>query len=369
MQETIREYLSGIHHITPKEIVQELREMGYVGQDKAVRAMSLMACRHIKRLECVFLGDIPPEDLPDKDNYLLVGPTGCGKTHLIQLIFGKILGLPTTIIDLTSYSETGYIGQDVVAILTRLVHAAEGNYALASIGIVCLDEFDKLASGKNNAVFSGQGTTKDVSGLGVQRELLKMLEGTEIDVPIELSHSSYSPRATMSTDFISFVALGAFSGIGSTIEFHNKQIGFGKSAPNGTGRENMIAYSLTDEEVRKTAYFQNYGIMPELIGRFSRIVPFHPLNKENLKQILLDTLMKQYQKELRLIQTRLEIKEEVLDKMVEEALDRETGARGLRSALYSYLEDACFELYSDPSEKERLLSLFLDQGEISWRIE
>ncbi|MEM7373256.1 MAG: AAA family ATPase [Bacteroidota bacterium] len=364
----IHNYLLSLEDLTPVEIVRQVRMMGYVGQEKAVKSLSLMACRHVKRLASVFLEGISQDELPSKDNYLLLGPTGCGKTHLIRLIFEKILQLPTAIIDITSYSETGYIGQDVVSILTRLVHAADGDYELASIGIVCLDEFDKLSSGKNNAVFSGQGTTKDVSGLGVQRELLKMLEGAEIDVPIELTHSSYSPRATMETDFISFVALGAFSGITKTIQHYNQQIGFGKKESKGQEQRNEIAYRLTEEEVRKTSYFQNYGIMPELIGRFTRIIPFHPLDKENLKQILLDNLMSQYEKELRMIHVSLEIEEAVMDKITEEALERETGARGLKSSLYSYIEDACFDLYSTPSTKKRIIHLYIEGGDIQWGI-
>lgn len=365
----ILHHLQDLVFLTPVEIVRQVRQMGYVGQEKAVKSLSLMACRHLKRLECVFLGEIPQEDLPSKDNYLLIGPTGCGKTYLTKLIFEHILQLPTAFIDITSYSETGYIGQDVVSILTRLVHAADGDYELASIGLVCLDEFDKLSSGKNNAVFSGQGTTKDVSGLGVQRELLKMLEGAEIDVPIELPHSSYSPRATMHTDFISFIALGAFSGISKTIHHTNQQIGFIKGEGSSAEERNKIAYRLSEEEVRKTTYFQNYGIMPELIGRFTRIIPFHPLDKVNLKSILLDNLMRQYEKELRMIDVSLQIEDQVAEKITEEALERETGARGLKSSLYAYIEDACFDLYSNPSDKHRKIHLFVEDGDIQWGIQ
>jgi ATP-dependent protease HslVU (ClpYQ) ATPase subunit len=135
-----------------------------------------MAYRHVRRVKRIYLDGAKREQLLPKSNTLLVGPTGCGKTHLVELLFQQILRLPTVIIDLTTYSETGYVGQDPSTILTRLLHAADDNPLLASIGIVCLDEFDKIASGQNNAIFAGAGTTKDVTGLGVQRELLKLRE-------------------------------------------------------------------------------------------------------------------------------------------------------------------------------------------------
>src|SRR5690349_25151610 len=148
-----------------------------------------MAYRHVRRIRRIYLDGAKREQLLPKTNTLRIGPTGCGKTHLVELLFREVLRLPTVIIDITTYSETGYVGQDPSTILTRLLHAADDNPLLASIGIVCLDEFDKIASGQNNAVFAGAGTTKDVTGMGVQRELRKMLQASEEDVPLDLTRS------------------------------------------------------------------------------------------------------------------------------------------------------------------------------------
>ena len=199
--------------LSPQAIFARLEELGYRGQREARRAVSLMAYRHVRRIRRIYLDGAKREQLLPKSNTLLIGPTGCGKTHLVELLFREILRLPTVIVDITTYSETGYVGQDPSTILTRLLHAADDNPLLASIGIVCLDEFDKIASGQNNAIFAGAGTTKDVTGLGVQRELLKMLESSEVVVPLELTHSSYGDHVVMSTADIAFVAAGAFSGL------------------------------------------------------------------------------------------------------------------------------------------------------------
>ena len=159
----------------PRLLWKQLEDHGYRGQEQARRALCLMAYRHVRRVKRIYLEGADRNELPRKTNYLLAGPTGSGKTFLVETLFGKLLRLPTTMVDITTFSETGYVGQDPISILTRLLHTAEGNPLLASIGVVCLDEFDKIASGQNNAIFAGAGTTKDVTGMGVQRELLKML--------------------------------------------------------------------------------------------------------------------------------------------------------------------------------------------------
>lgn len=365
--ESIQYCIEQNRKFTPKEIYEKVRASNYIGQEKAVKAVSLMACRHIYRLEKIFFDQVSMDKLPPKDNYLLVGPTGCGKTYLTNLIFDKILKLPTTIVDLTSYSETGYVGQDVVSILTRLVHTTNGDYDMASIGIVCLDEFDKLATSKNSAVFSGAGTTKDVSGFGVQKELLKIIEGAEIDVPVDLTHSTYAPRATMSTHFIPFIALGAFSGLNKTIGRYNKKVGF--KAEKTEGNIEDIAYQLTEEHLSKAAHFQQYGLMPELIGRFSRILPFHPLSEDHLKSILNENLIKKYKNELALLNASLEIDEKVLDHITKQALKMETGARGLRTSLTRHIEDAMFELYSNRGGSNRQqIALSMHDDEIKWAL-
>ncbi|MEM6628549.1 MAG: AAA family ATPase [Bacteroidota bacterium] len=355
-------YLLDIPLLSPREMLGRIQKSGYVGQEKSQKAVALMAYRHVNRLKKIYLEKIPSHLLPKKDNYLLIGPTGCGKTYLVELLFQHILKLPTVIIDITSYSETGYVGQDAVSMLTRLVYAAQRDTEIAAMGIVCIDEFDKLSSGKNNAVFSGAGTTKDVGGMGVQQELLKMLEGATIDVPIHLSHSSYSERLPLSTHNIAFLACGAFSGFKRLVQASQNPIGFG-----GNSHSTEVAVSYTREDVDKVSYFESYGLMPELVGRFSRIVPFEALSAPQLRKILTQFTLKRYQKELALESVELKVSGTVLDHIVDEALKRETGARALPYALTEHLEDALFELYSR-KKKPQTIKLGMKKGEIVWEL-
>lgn len=357
----IADYLNNLPTLTPVQLNKEISKFGYIGQDKAKKAISLLAFRHVNRLRKIFVENIEQRLLPSKENYLLIGPTGCGKTFLVETLFNQILRLPTVIIDITSYSETGYVGTDPVAILTRLIQAAQ-DPIIAGIGIICIDEFDKISTGKNNAVFSGAGTTKDVGGLGVQKELLKMLEGAEITVPTSITHSSYSDRRPFQTENITFIASGAFSGFRQIVNASKQQIGFGKKTED-LEQSNKVAVSYNREDVDKVSYFEKYGMMPELIGRFSRIVPFHALGREELKMILTKNTVEQYSKEFELENAKLKIDDKVMDKVVEDAYIRETGARGLKYALLEYLEDACYEFYST-KKKVKEISLVMKKGEI-----
>ncbi len=170
-QDQFSRFVRDLEPLPPVEAYRAIEARGYRGQEAARRALCLMAYRHVRRIRRIYVEGLPREALPPKANHLLLGPTGCGKTFLVELLFREVLKLPTVVVDITTFSETGYVGNDVGTILTRLVHAAGGSPLLASVGVVCLDEFDKIASGQNNAVFAGAGTTKDVTGLGVQREL------------------------------------------------------------------------------------------------------------------------------------------------------------------------------------------------------
>ncbi|MBE0637026.1 MAG: AAA family ATPase [Bacteroidales bacterium] len=360
-------FLNHLHFMTPREMYEIIDKNGYIGQEKARKSICLMAYRHINRLKKLYLDRVPADELPSKENTLLIGPTGCGKTYLIDLLFNKVIGLPHVSIDITSYSETGYVGQDLNTIITRLIHTA-GSPALASIGVICIDEFDKLSSSKNTAVFAGAGTTKDVTGIGVQRELLKILESTVLDVPLETTYMSSGPRLTFSTQNIPVIACGAFSGFKRSINQLNQRIGFLNKVSKTTAKTNIaVSYSRTDFDA--VANFENYGFMPELIGRFSRILPFEALGKSDLKQIFLYNTIKKYEKELRIQNLTLNIDERVVDKTVSDAFKLETGARGLKSALLVLIEDACFEAYSNHG-KMRKISLSLETPEsIIWRLE
>jgi ATP-dependent Clp protease ATP-binding subunit ClpX len=349
--------------IPPKKVHAKLDELGYRGQEEARRAVSLMAYRHVKRIKRVYLDGAKREHILPKANYLLVGPTGCGKTHLVELLFQHILKLPTVIVDITTYSETGYVGQDPNTIITRLLHAADDNPMLASIGIICLDEFDKIASGQNNAIFAGAGTTKDVTGMGVQRELLKMLESGEVVVPLELTHSTYGDHVVMSTADIAFIAAGAFSGFQQVARRRGTvdRIGFGRDKKSGQGID-QIAISFTAEEVENIANFQAYGFLPELIARFTRFVPFKALDKGTLKDILRNNVVERLTREFEDEGFKLIIGEDVLDHVVADSLRRETGARGLAAILTRQIEDVAFENFADHPGGE--IRLKMQSGEI-----
>ncbi len=353
--------------IPPRRIFGKLEEFGYRGQDEARRAVSLMAYRHIKRIKRIYLDGAKREHVLPKSNFLLIGPTGCGKTHLVELLFQNILRLPTVIVDITTYSETGYVGQDPNTIITRLLHAADDNPLLASIGIICLDEFDKIASGQNNAIFAGAGTTKDVTGMGVQRELLKMFEAGEVVVPLELTHSTYGDHIVMSTADIAFIAAGAFSGFQQVARRRGAvdRIGFGRAKQKGGGTD-TIAVTFTAEEVENIANFQAYGFLPELMARFTRIVPFKALDSGTLKDILRGNVIDRMTREFEDEGFKLVVTEEVLEHVVTESMRRETGARGLAAILTRHLENAAFDVFAEQPGGE--VRLELRHGEIEVRV-
>jgi ATP-dependent Clp protease ATP-binding subunit ClpX len=357
-------FVRDLPDIPPTEIFAKLAEEGYRGQEEARRAVCLMAYRHVRRCKRIYLDGIPRDEVPPKTNYLFVGPTGCGKTHLVELLFSKILKLPTALVDITTYSETGYVGQDPSTILTRLLHAADDNPMLASIGIICLDEFDKLASGQNNAIFAGAGTTKDVTGMGVQRELLKMLESCEVVVPLELTHSTYGDHIVLSTQDIAFVAAGAFSGFKHVAQRRGNtdSIGFGREGPRPAVSPDAIAVSFTADEVESIANFQAYGFLPELIARFTRVVPFQALSATTLKEILHNNVVARITYEFQHEGFDLVIADDVLDHIVNAALARETGARGLASTLTRHLEEVAFQFFG--SERSGEVCVRMKQGEI-----
>jgi ATP-dependent Clp protease ATP-binding subunit ClpX len=349
--------------LSPREIYRRLEELGYRGQNEARRAVSLMAYRHVRRIKRIYVDGVKREHLLPKSNTLLIGPTGCGKTFLVELLFQQILHLPTVIIDITTYSETGYVGQDPSTILTRLLHAADDNPLLAAVGIVCLDEFDKIASGQNNAVFAGAGTTKDITGLGVQRELLKMLESSEVVVPLEMTHSTFNDHVLISTADVAFIAAGAFSGFQQVARRRaaGDSIGFGRT-PLGNGSPDAVAVSYTPDEVEQVANFQAYGFLPELLARFSRFVPFQALDASTLTEILKSNVVERLTREFEEEGFELRVEEPVIQKIVAESLKRETGARGLQQVLTRHIENAAFESFAEAASGR--VRVYLENGAI-----
>jgi ATP-dependent Clp protease ATP-binding subunit ClpX len=340
-RERLREFVQSLPLIAPPEIAAKLEALGYKGQDEARRALSLMAYRHIRRLKRLHVDGEDRRAVSPKQNTLMVGPTGCGKTFLVELLFQQIFQLPALVVDVTSFTESGYIGDDVSTILTRLIYAAEGDLFRAQCGIVCLDEFDKLASSTSNSRFAGEGTTKDVSGYGVQRELLKMVEGTDVMVPMDYGFSAYGNRARFSTRDVPFIACGTFSGMDEIRKSDDKAIGFGKKGMGGD------APILEEIEI-----FQRYGFLPELLGRFARIVRFDPLPVETLRRILLDNILPQFVREFAVEGLHLTVTEPAIQHIIERSLKRGTGARGLHSGLISAIEQAAFDTFQRVANAE-----------------
>lgn len=341
----LRQFLADLPELSPRDLDACLEDLGYRGQEAARRAACLGAYRHLRRLKRLHLEGADRRQVGPKANMLFMGPTGCGKTHLAHLLFREILGVPMVLVDVTGFSETGYVGEDTRSILTRLLHAAGGRADLAACGVVVLDEFDKLASGQNRARFAGEGTTKDVSGFGVQRELLSMLEAGEMPVPLDLSGSSASPRARLDTSDILFVACGAFSGFPELARKRRAGDRLGlRHEPRARYRE-PIAFLVEEEDAVDLESFQLFGFLPELIARFSRVVPFQPLSRETLRRILEDHVVRRYVDEFAAEGLGLRVEDAVLDAVVAESVRRQSGARGLEAVLTRALEDVAFETF------------------------
>jgi len=359
----VKDFIQTVPLHPPKEISVELENLGYRGQERSRRAASLAAYRHVKRLRLLHVNKTPRSDLPPRPNTVLMGPTGCGKTYLIELLFGEIFKLPYVLVDMTKFTESGYVGDDVVNILVQLVYSANESIDIAECGVVVLDEFDKIAGALSNARFAGQGTTKDVSGYGVQRELLKILEGTDVQIPLDFGFSNRGPRAFISTRDITFFSVGAFSGIRSL--FERSGMGFLQSIEGKKDDDEAIAYTINEEELNDISRFHLFGFLPELIARFNRIVPFSPLDEETLRDILY-IKVKRYQKEFLDEGFHLDIDEKVADFIISQTLKRQTGARGLDAIIIQYLEEVAFETFGAGSKGE--INLTVDSGKVAHTI-
>ena len=343
--EKVKKFVAELPLLTPREIFDELEKQGYKGQDDQRRALSLMAYRHVRRLKRIHVEGVDAKELPPKQNVLMIGPTGCGKTYLVELLFQNIFKIPTVIVDITSFTESGYVGDSVNTLLTRLILNADGDPHLAECGVICLDEFDKLASSGSSARFAGQGTTKDVSGYGVQRELLAMLHGTTITVPMDYGFSEFGYRAELSTHNIPFIVCGAFSGFEEILKENRSNIGFQQKLSSDSE-------ILTEQEAQS---FQRFGFLPELIGRFSRIVSFPKLAHEVLRQILTQNILPQFQNEFAGENLKLNITDEAINFIVKRCEKRGTGARGLQTELITAVESAAFATFGDNSGAEILI--------------
>ena len=323
----------------PHEIKRKLDEY-VIGQDYAKKVMSVAVYNHYKRVSADdrMLGDVEIE----KSNMLMIGPTGSGKTYLVKTL-ARILQVPLAITDATTLTEAGYIGDDIESVVSKLLAAADNDVEKAEHGIIFIDEIDKIAKKKNTS-------QRDVSGESVQQGMLKLLEGSEVEVPVGAnSKNAMVPLTTVNTKNILFICGGAFPDLEQIIKerlMKNSSIGFGADLKDKYDHDKKILEKVTTEDLR------NFGMIPEFLGRLPIVFTLQGLDEEMMVQILKEpknAILKQYQKLLALDEVNLKFDDGALHAIARKAMKKDTGARALRAIIEEFMLDIMYEIPKDDS--------------------
>ena len=341
--------------LSPKEI-KEILDNYVIGQENAKKTLAVAVYNHYKRIN----NEEDDNDVEiQKSNVLLLGPTGCGKTLLAQTL-AKILNVPFAIADATTLTEAGYVGEDVENILLKLIQAADYDIALAEKGIIYIDEIDKITRKSENP-----SITRDVSGEGVQQALLKIIEGTVASVPPQGGRKHpHQEFLQINTENILFICGGAFEGLDKIIKdrIGKKSIGFGA---NIESKNEIDKYKIYEQILPQDLL--KFGLIPEFVGRLPIITTLKELDRETLIRIVTEpknALVKQYKKLFEYDHVELEFEKEALDLIVDKAIERNTGARGLRSIIEDIMRDIMFDIPSNPNiEKCIITKATVEKGE------